>query len=133
MGQAASRVFRAVAGFDLAVTWPRAVPGLASHYVDAFAAVDRWLGLGSAVPRLDPMGLLFVNLAGVLCVCWNGARTFGHGRALASIDIGGRIAVATLAVLYVGWGVSPVVLVFFVTEIGGAVLQWRALGRPTAA
>ena len=124
--------FRAVALFDLAVTWPLAIPGVSTAYLDAFLWIDRWCGLHSTPLALDAMGHLFVNLAGVLCVCWNGARAFGFGRRLAPIDIGGRIAVATLVALYVAvWGVSPVVLVFFVTELVGAAWQGRALrGAP---
>ena len=125
--------FRTVALFDLAVTWPFAIPGLSSVYLNAFLWLDHWLGFHTPPLALDAMGHLFVNLAGVLCICWNGARAFGFGRVLAPIDVAGRIAVATLVALYVAaWGVSPIVLVFFVTELVGAVWQGRALRNGAA-
>jgi hypothetical protein len=50
--------------------------------------------------------------------------------AFLAVDrwLGGRVAVAALlAIAVASWGVSPVLLVFFVSELGGAMLQWRAL------
>lgn len=125
---------RAVAAADVALTAPFAVPVLAGWIIAALADLDAWLGLGNDSPALDPLGLLFVNLTGVLAVCWNLARVGSAGTELARIDVPARCVVAALIAGYVGGaGVSPLLLVFVATELGGAVLQARALLRAARA
>jgi hypothetical protein len=88
------------------------------------------LGFGGSDETLGPLGLLFLNLMGVLAVCWNGARAALGSVDLARIDVPARLVVSLLVTGYVVFdGVPPVLLVFVVTEVAGAIVQGRALAR----
>jgi hypothetical protein len=114
--------------FDVALTLPFAIPIVAERVVMLLLDVDQLLGIGTETPRLDPLALLFMNLMGVLAVVWNWARVRARGTDLAELDVPARCVVAALIAFYVAvMRVSPVLLLFVVTEIGGAVVQRRAL------
>ncbi|HEV7732106.1 MAG TPA: hypothetical protein VGR62_08085 [Candidatus Binatia bacterium] len=119
---------RRVAMLDLALTLPFALPIVAERVVVLLQDVDQMLGLGTPFVRLDPMHLLFMNLMGVIAVVWNWARLRSHSTELATMDVPARCVVAGLIVFYVAvMRVTPVLLLFAATEIGGAVIQSRAL------
>jgi hypothetical protein len=123
-------VLRRVALFDLIVTLPFALPIVAQRVVYALFDLDEWLGLGTTMPRLDSLHLLFINLMGILAVLWNLARVRSRGTELAQMDVWGRCAVALWIVGYVLFSrVTPVLLLFVVTELGGAWIQRKALKR----
>ena len=104
---------------------------MASAVVAALAWLDRTLGLATPMEPLGNLGLLFLNLMGVLAVCWNGARATTGSRELAHIDVPARCVVALLIVGYVlAGGVTPLLLAFVATELGGALVQGLALRRP---
>lgn len=123
-------VLRRVALFDLLVTLPFALPIVAQRVVYALFDLDEWLGLGTVMPRLDSLHLLFINLMGILAVLWNLARVRSRGTELAQMDVWGRCAVALWIVGYVLFSrVTPVLLLFVVTELGGAWIERKALRR----
>ena len=125
---AAERTVQRVALVDLLLTLPFALPLVAGGVVDALAWIDRVLGLATPMAPLGNLGLLFLNLMGVLAVCWNGARATTGSHDLARIDIPARCVVSLLIVGYVlAGGVTPLLLVFVVTELFGALVQAGAL------
>ncbi len=119
-----------VALVDLFLTLPFALPIVAPAVVQAILWLDRELGLATPVEPLGSLGALFLNLLGVLAVCWNGARAVSGSAELARIDVPARGVVALLIVGYVVLGgVSPLLLFFVATELGGALVQTRVLFR----
>ncbi|HEY0973905.1 MAG TPA: hypothetical protein VGE57_05380 [Solimonas sp.] len=124
------RWVRAVAVFDLIVTASLAIP-VASEYVMA------WLlsGFGFAGAASDwlPLPLttaLFLNLAGLLGVLWNGYRVLNPEPLLVRMDQWGRIVVAAVLAWYLLARGAPVVLWLFVaSELAGSIIEWRALRR----
>jgi hypothetical protein len=113
---------------DVALTLPFAIPIVAERVVLLLLDVDQLVGLATPAPRLDPLALLFMNLMGVLAVVWNWARVRTRTTDLAELDVPARCVVAALILFYVAvMRVSPVLLLFVVTEIGGAAIQHRAL------
>jgi hypothetical protein len=117
-----------VAMFDVALTLPFAIPVVAERVVLLLLDVDHVLGFATPAPQLDPLALLFMNLMGVLAVLWNWARVRAKTIDLATMDVPARCVVAALILYYVAaMRVTPMLLLFVVTEIGGAVVQRRAL------
>lgn len=115
---------------DLALTLPFALPIVCGAVVTTLQHVNVALGLGAPAEPLNALGLLFLNLMGVLAVCWNGARAALGSAELARIDVPARLVVSAVILGYVVLaGVPPILLVFVVTEIAGAIVQGRALRR----
>lgn len=122
----ALRVVRACAAFDLAVTGLLAIPGLASGFFAIVDAIGRAVG-AAPLPPFAPIAMLFVHLAGILGVLWALARLVQPTRWLSFADAAGRTVVAAFIVAFVATaGVTPVLLAFVATELGGAVWQVRA-------
>ncbi len=119
-----------VALADLFLTLPFALPLVAPAVVQLIVWLDGALGLATPMDPLGGLGALFLNLTGVLAVCWNGARAVTGSVELARIDVPARGVVAALVVGYVVLGgLTPLLLVFVVTELAGALVQARVLYR----
>jgi hypothetical protein len=117
-----------VALFDVALTLPFAIPVVAERVVLWLLDVDHLLGFATPAPQLEPLALLFMNLMGVIAVVWNWARVRAKTTDLAVMDVPARCVVAALIVFYVAvMRVTPLLLLFVVTELGGAIVQHRAL------
>lgn len=117
-----------VALLDVALTLPFAIPLVAERVVLVLLDVDHLLGFATPTPRLDPLALLFMNLMGVIAVVWNWARFRTKTTELASLDVPARCVVSAVILFYVSvMRVTPILLLFVATEIGGAVVQHRAL------
>lgn len=120
---------RSVAIFDLLATAPMAVPVLGDYYA---AWLFTNLGMSGPLASVMPipvMASVFIALAGVLAVLWNGCRA-RHPQLLplTQFDIGGRCAVAALLVYFLLVVGAPAVLWLFVaTELMGAAIEWCAL------
>lgn len=125
-------LLRAVGRFDLAVTALLALPGI-SH---AFIRVIDWLGsasgLAAPLQALPAFAMFFVNLAGVLGVCWNLMILRSASYEMIRVNIVARWVVAALILYYVlAQQVTPVLLLFVVSEIFGSAVELRA--RPASA
>jgi hypothetical protein len=125
------KAVRGVAAFDLLVTLPMAVPGLSEYYA-------AWLlsGFGLLQSPADwlPLPLstaIFVVLAGILALLWNGARALQPQLAvLVRGDCAGRCAVAAAFAYFLLVRDAPAILWLFVaTELGGAAIEARVLLR----
>jgi hypothetical protein len=123
------KAVRLVAAFDLIVTLPMAVPGLSEYYT-------AWLlsGFGLLQSPVDwlPLPLstaVFVVLAGILAVLWNGVRALRPDLALlVRGDCAGRCAVAAAFAYFLLARDAPAVLWLFVaTELAGSAVELKAL------
>lgn len=131
----ASTAVRVMALFDLAVTAPLAVPALDVVWLNLLLTGGGWWTLPPAW-SLSPAALMLAQLAGVLGICWNGARACWPGdRRLVAIDGVARIAVATLLLRLTWQGGPPSLIAFVGTELCGAVVAalmlWPPSGRRT--
>lgn len=127
----ALRAIRAVAAFDLLVTLPMAVPGLSECYT---AWLLSGFGLLQSPASWLPLPLstaVFVVLAGILAVLWNGARVLQPQlTVLVRGDCVGRCAVAAAFLYFLLLRDAPPVLWLFVaTELIGSVVEFRSLSR----
>ncbi|ULQ47704.1 hypothetical protein JN531_005305 [Flagellatimonas centrodinii] len=123
----ASPALRAVSTFDLVVTAILAVPGLSHGFVALVSYLGVVTGLAAPIEPFSSFAMFLVNLAGVLGVCWNLAILRTRADLLIRYNIIARWAVAALIVYYVlAQGMSPVVLLFVISEIGGSLVEMRA-------
>lgn len=119
---------RMVAGFDLAVTLPLALPFIGAAWINALMGGFGWIP--DYVVVLSPLSLLFLHLAGILAVLWNAARLWRPLPWLLLMDCVGRIAVALLFIGFlVAYPISPIFAVFAFTELVGAGIQRAAITR----
>ncbi len=123
----ASPALRAVGSFDLLVTGILAVPGLSHGFIALVSYLGVITGLAAPIEPFSPFAMFLVNLAGVLGVCWNFAILRTRADLLIRYNIIARWAVAALILYYVlGEGLSPVVLLFVVSEVGGSLVEIHA-------
>lgn len=125
---ALARTVRRLSWVDVLLVGPLAVPGVSHLIISLIGWLDAALGLNSSIVTVNPMGMLFMNVVGVLAISWCIVRIQAPSVLLARLDILARLAVSALILYYMFvWGVTAVLLVFLVSELIGAVLEWRAL------
>lgn len=123
------RTVRASAWYDLAVTWPFALPWTL-HWLHArLAALAGLLGLPGVLPALDVQHVLFANLLGSVVVVWSLARLLQPTVVLGRLDALARLLFAAWQVYAVSQGASTIVLGFTVFELLFGVLQARPVAR----
>jgi hypothetical protein len=119
-------LLKALVRFDLAVTAWFAVPGLAGLFIRLVDVLGTTTGLAEPLPPFTAFNLFLLNLAGVLGVCWNWAILRTRAFALYQINWVARLVVAALIVYYVVLrDVTPVILVFAVSEVFGSLVEMR--------
>jgi len=124
------RMIQGIAAFDLLITGLLALPPSARWFIGMLYRVNTWMGGGLTPPSLTPLGWLFVNLAGALGVLWALVRLRWPLPRLAWVDIGGRLWVAGLLGFYlVNPALPRALLIFVITELGGAAIQRTVVGR----
>lgn len=125
---------RAVALFDLAVTLPLALPVLGAWWVAILLSGFGLLDHPRDYLPLTATMMVFVHLAGVLGALWNSARAWRPLPWLVTMDCIGRVAVAALLLyLLLRFAVPPVLWLFVVTELAGAVIGAAAVRRTAAS
>lgn len=128
-----TRLLKALGGFDLAVTAWLAIPGLADLFIRFLDVAGTGAGIAEPLPSFPPLAMFLVNLAGVLGVCWNWALLRTASYDMYRINRLARLFVAALIVYYVTLrGVTPVILLFAITEIFGSWVEYR-IRVPVAA
>lgn len=127
------RIFKWVAGFDLAVTLPFALPFMAEALIAGIYLLDGFLGLGTPALHFEagPFGMMFVHIMGVLGVVWAFVRLRTPTAELARMDSVARLVVAALIGHAITAGATSVLWLFVLTEIGGSALQFHALRKTT--
>lgn len=126
-----TRLIKAVAWCDFAVTLPFALPFIAEALIALIYGIDHTLGFGTPALFFEagPFGLMFVHIMGMLGVVWALARLRQPLPELARIDAVARLAVAALIIYAISMGATPVLWLFVATEIVGSVLQFTVLRK----
>jgi hypothetical protein len=123
-----ARTVRFWAWVDSSVSWPLAIPPLASRFLRILYHVNAWLGGAAAPPEFAPIHLFFVCLSGVLIGLWVIVRLVHPVGVLALADASGRMAVAALIGDFLIYAAAPPVLALFIlTEVAGAAVQFAAV------
>lgn len=104
------------------------LPVTAHAFVALLYRSNGWLGSGldaaSVPPTFAPIHWLLACLCGAMVGVWALARLLWPSPQLAFLDTLGRVWVAALIVFFVAVaGAPPVLLVFVVSEVAGAVAQ----------
>ncbi|MDQ8708380.1 hypothetical protein RCO28_38885 [Streptomyces sp. LHD-70] len=120
--------------YDLAVALPFTTPWTASLALDAVRAAHTGLGLPGHLPApFGPEHLLFVTFFGVLVTMWAVVRLVRRDAVTGIADTVGRAAFALLMTAALAAGVTPVLGVFLVVEVGFLLAQARQLTRSRRA
>lgn len=121
-----SPLLLAIGSFDLLVTALFAVPGLSDAFIGAIDLIGTSTGLARPLEPFSAFSMFMVNLAGVLGVCWNVMILRSGAYEMIRINVVARWAVAALIIYYVAArGVTPVILLFAVSEIFGSLVEIR--------
>lgn len=121
--------YQACGLWDLLLTFPFAIPPLASAELSLLASLHAALGGRMAFPAFEPLHVFFVSMFGIMCVIWAAVRVHRPSRLLALYDTVGRFAVASFMLAFALAGVSPVPALFSLSEIGWGVVQGIVLFR----
>jgi len=115
---------------DSSVSWTLAIPPVALGFLRLLYRINGWMGGVDTPPAFGGVQLFFVCLSGVLISLWVLVRLLHPVGVLAFADAIGRVAVALLIAGFLLWTDAPRVLgLFIVTELGGAIAQFRAVLR----
>ena len=119
---------RANIATDLLLTAWLATPLLAEQ----FFALISWFGVATGLhPPLAPFGafeMMMIHLAGILGVAWNAMRLRGLWRELWVADLLSKLAFSAVIVGYVAFaGVTPIALLFVLSELLGGWTEWQAV------
>ncbi len=110
-----------------------ALPFTAPFFIRFLYWLNGLIGGSTTAPVFDPLAMFFVNLAGMLVLVWVAARMIQPLGVFALIDAIGRCVVSLLIAYYILFeNVIPVLWLFVLTEMLGAVAQFRAVGRRDA-
>jgi len=124
-----SRVVRASAVYDLAVTAPFATPWTARVVLGWLADLHDRLGLTGSLPDAgDPLMLLFANLLGSLVVIWSVVRIARPTALLGAADTAGRLLFSLWFGYALAQDASTTLLVFLVLEVVWGLVQGRVVG-----
>lgn len=122
------RWVRWVALFDLAATAPMAVPELSDRWIALLLSGFTLAGEPAGFLPLPLTTSVFVVLAGILGVLWNGCRAARPDALLVRVDMWGRVAVAAALAYFIVLHQAPGILWAFVaSELIGALIERRAL------
>ncbi|MGP3977987.1 hypothetical protein ACTWQF_29020 [Streptomyces sp. 8N114] len=120
--------------YDLAVALVFATPWTARLTIDGLRAAHTALDLpGRAPGGFGPEHLLFVTFFGVLVTMWAVVRLVRGDTVTTAADTVGRAAFALLMMDALAAGVTPVLVVFLVIEIGFLFAQGWTLVRARRA
>jgi hypothetical protein len=115
---------------DSSVALWLALPPTAAGFISVFYRVNGWFGGTAQPPAFAPIHWFFVCLSGALVGLWVLTRLAWPTPRMAFADVLGRIWVSGLLIGFVVFADAPrALLLFVVTEMAGAIAQWRAL-RP---
>lgn len=111
------------AQYDLIVTFPFAIPGLAEWVLTRLASLHQHLGLSGSFTPFLPEHMLFVHLLGSLVVVWSLLRLRHPSPLLGLYDGFARILFSTFFIVSVFSGASQITLVLLGPEVFFAIVQ----------
>ncbi len=110
--------------YDLAVTFPFAIPYLASIQIALLASLNQYLGFSGTIPVFEPLHLLFINLFGTIVSFWSILRIHKGEPIFGLYDSMGRFLFSSLMIFYLlQYHVSQVVVLFLIPEIIFGIIQ----------
>ena len=112
---------RRVAWLDLWLFTPLALPFFSEIYITILKFAHFQIGLAGSFPGFAPLHWVFINATGILAVLWACIRLRYPLRDFALADAYARIAVAAILVFWIWQGATPLLTLFVITEIGGAL------------
>lgn len=128
------RLIRASAIYDILVTFPFALPGLAAWNIVQLRALHDSLGLSGSIPDFDPLHIFFVNLMGTVVLTWSYLRVVRPDPLLGLLDGIGRFFFSTWMLYYLFvHGATGLLWLFFIPEISWGIAQvggYLKLGSP---
>lgn len=110
-----------MAWLDLWLFTPLALPFFSEIYITILKFAHIQMGLAGGFPGFGPLHWVFINTTGILAVLWACIRIRYPLRDLALADAYARIAVAAILVFWIWQGATPLLTLFVITEIGGAL------------
>ncbi len=128
------KIIRASAIYDILVTFPFAIPGLAAWNIAQFQKLHDSFGLAGSLPQFEPLHIFFVNLMGTVVLTWSYLRVIRPDPLLGLLDGIGRFLFSTWMLYYlVMHNASGVLWLFFIPEITWGFVQvggYLKLSRP---
>ena len=86
------------------------------------------------MPAIEGGAKFFVNLAGLFGAAWNIVMLRNAGAGAHHIDLAARLGVISLIAFHIAFsGLSPLFVVFIVTELVGGAAKWIWLRRNAGA
>ncbi len=117
------RIVRASAIYDILVTAPFATPWTFAYLTGQLRHIHEQLGLGGAVPALDPMHVFFANLMGSVVLVWSAVRLHLNLPVLGRYDAAGRMLFSAWMVYGLASGMSQILVPVLIVEIGFGLAQ----------
>tara|TARA_R110002096_G_scaffold292224_2_gene486621 strand:- start:65370 stop:65843 length:474 start_codon:yes stop_codon:yes gene_type:complete len=119
-----SRIVRASAIYDVLVTFPFALPGLAAWNISQIIALHDSLALTGSTPHFAPFHLFFVNLMGSIVMIWSALRIYKPEPLFGLFDGIARMLFSSWMLYYLlVHNVSGVLWFFIVPESIWGVVQ----------
>ena len=118
-----SGIVRAAAIYDVLVTTPFALPGLAEWNLASFAELHEKLGLAGEMPTFSALHMLFVCMFGATEVVWYVVRLRNPRPIYGLYDGLLRVVFAGCMGWYLAAGATQILIGFLVLEVFWAVLQ----------
>lgn len=119
-------LIQGVAWFDLLLTFPLALPGLADWWLPQLLMLFGKIDISPETLGLNAITLMMTNIMGLLAVMWAWVRIRHPENLLGRTDAVARLVIGSLILYFVLMRDVPIMLwAFVLTEYLGAVLQFR--------
>lgn len=129
------KIVRASAVYDILVTFPFALPGLAVWNLAQIKTLHTSFAFSGSLPDFAPFHLFFVNLMGSLVMVWSILRVYMPEPIFGLYDSFARVLFSSWMLYYLLLhNVTGVLWLFIVPEISWGVIQIYGYltQRPTA-
>jgi len=118
------KIVRASALYDILVTFPFALPGLALWNLAQIKTLHTSFGFSGTIADFAPFHLFFVNLMGSLVMVWSVLRVYKPEPILGLYDSFARVLFSLWMLYYLlVHNVTGVLWLFFVPEISWGAIQ----------
>jgi len=118
------RLICASAIYDIFVTFPFALPGLAAWNIAQFRILHESFGMSGSIPEFEPLHIFFVNLMGTVVMTWSYLRVVRPDPLLGLLDGIGRFLFSSWMLYYLfAHHATGLLWLFFVPEISWGIAQ----------
>lgn len=109
--------------YDLIITTPFAIPGVANWVINLFASLHQTLGFQGEFPAFQIQHLLVAHLLGSVVIVWSLLRIKHTSPLLGLYDGFARVLFSMFYIYAMNLGASPLILLFLIPELFFAVVQ----------